>query len=719
MLSESETTPEAVEVWKSIPGFDGYEVSDRGRVRSLPRTRVDHGGRNGGRRQRHVPGVMLRPALSRGYWQVSLTRNAKGYTRYVHRLVLEAFVGPRPEGMECRHLNGIRTDSRLVNLAWGTTAENQADREEHGTANIGEQHPAAKLSEWDVVVIRARAGRGERHKHIADDFGISRGCVGLVCKERWLHVPTFSCSYSPEDDKLRITASDRFSDDIKERIKAAGFRWAGAQGIWVCYWSVDAEDLCLAIAPDIGDEDYSPAERSADRAERFSGYRDKRRSEAGQLADRYDSGPSVVGNQNMARAERIAGRHDRVRRNALSQWSKAEYWQSRTQGVIDHALYRLKPGVRRARLIRLESELRKLESRRDSSIAFWNKWKQIAAMDDLDEQTKVAAAYSGRNGGSYWDCTHPDGEQFGEHSLHRLMVPVTDEDDKPKWRAITGAEAAAIALSKFPEKGPGAEGSVTDRWVKHFQHRIAYEKAMIDAEGGMARDVDMIPGGFIGRHQILKVNKSPATRLVVSVAVWGPHPYRRDADGNPEFGPQTINIERLGETAYRPPSDAELATFQREQAERKKAAAKSKPKAPTLVNPTVEDAERLQELLNAEGKDKARDGVNYVGSEVLLLTQAKYSALSKGAYAKTETRTLHACGRLSRMASNLWTAEGKAYDDSLGEAVCKLRTCSAGGASWTAPRRIVVLTDKPQKPIQLDWSTLESVSAKAEGVAAE
>lgn len=530
-------------------------------------------------------------------------------------------------------------------------------------------------------------------------------------------------TYSAEDDKLRLYLNGRVERDSYEYLRSIGFKATPKQDC--CFagvWSVKAEDACLALIPadaDIEDEDYSPAERAADRAERFAGYRDNRRAEAGGLADRYESMPSVYGNQNAGRAERQALRRDRVRGNALSQWSKAEYWQSRTQGVIDHALYRLKPGVRRARLLRLESELRKLESRRDSSIVFWNKWKQIAAMDDLDEQTKLAEACSGGNGGSFWDCAHPDGEQFGEHSLYRLMVPITDADDKPKWRAITGAEAAVIALSKFPEKGPGAEGSVTDRWVKHFQHRIAYEKAMIDAEGGMARDVDMIPGGFIGRHQILKVNKSPATRLVVSVAVWGPHPYRRDANGNPEFGPQTINIERLGETAYRPPSDAELATFQREQAERKKAAAKLKPKAPALLNPTLEDAKRMQAIWNSIGEAKhqaAGYAQAFEPSEVVEMTQAEYSQLSKGSYSRVETRMLHACGRLSRKSTNLWTAEGKRYDDSLADGVCKLRVGDRSGGRFS-PERIIVLTDKPRKPLPVDWTALEAAPETQEATA--
>jgi hypothetical protein len=51
--------------------------------------------------------------------------------RYIHHLVLETFVGPRPEGMEARHLNGDYSDNRLRNLTWGTKSENMKDRIKH------------------------------------------------------------------------------------------------------------------------------------------------------------------------------------------------------------------------------------------------------------------------------------------------------------------------------------------------------------------------------------------------------------------------------------------------------------------------------------------------------------------------------------------------------------------------------------------------------------
>lgn len=79
-----------------------------------------------------------------------------GKTRFVHRMVLEVFVGPS-NGLECRHINGDKTDNRLENLSWGTTLENAMDRKSHGTARGGSMpgcsHPNSKISKEQVVEI--------------------------------------------------------------------------------------------------------------------------------------------------------------------------------------------------------------------------------------------------------------------------------------------------------------------------------------------------------------------------------------------------------------------------------------------------------------------------------------------------------------------------------------------------------------------------------------
>ena|SRR5258708_5873680 len=109
----------ARERWRNVKRASGYQVSDRGRVRSVARTLSD--GRTAG-------GVMLKQFPDDdGYLRVSL---GKRYAR-VHQLVLEAFVGPKPDSMECCHDNGDRTCNVLSNLRWDTHEGNERDRKRH------------------------------------------------------------------------------------------------------------------------------------------------------------------------------------------------------------------------------------------------------------------------------------------------------------------------------------------------------------------------------------------------------------------------------------------------------------------------------------------------------------------------------------------------------------------------------------------------------------
>lgn len=116
------------ERWAPIPGH-AHEASDHGRVRSPARTTTDSIGRTSQFRAR----VLIGRLNAYGYRVVSLGKKGHSGNFMVHRLVLEAFVGPCPEGMETRHLNGDRVDNRLENLTWGTPFENAMDRQLHGT----------------------------------------------------------------------------------------------------------------------------------------------------------------------------------------------------------------------------------------------------------------------------------------------------------------------------------------------------------------------------------------------------------------------------------------------------------------------------------------------------------------------------------------------------------------------------------------------------------
>lgn len=127
------------ETWKVIPGWEGfYEVSDLGRVRSIER-KVWHS--RGAGFWKTCPARILRPAICRGYERVTLQRDGGADTLAVHRLVLMAFIGPCPDGMEGCHGDDDRRNNTLVNLRWDTKAANCADRTRNGgSPNANKTH---------------------------------------------------------------------------------------------------------------------------------------------------------------------------------------------------------------------------------------------------------------------------------------------------------------------------------------------------------------------------------------------------------------------------------------------------------------------------------------------------------------------------------------------------------------------------------------------------
>lgn len=120
----AESTPER---WLPIAGYEGfYEVSDLGRIRSVDRVVPWMG------RTRSLRGKVLNPSKNQaGHLVVGLSREGVQIVHKVHQVVIRTFVGPQPEGMDTRHLNGIHEDNRLVNLRYGTRRENVQDMIKH------------------------------------------------------------------------------------------------------------------------------------------------------------------------------------------------------------------------------------------------------------------------------------------------------------------------------------------------------------------------------------------------------------------------------------------------------------------------------------------------------------------------------------------------------------------------------------------------------------
>lgn len=169
------------EIWKDIEGWEGsYQVSDCGRVRSLDRMVESSNGRF-----RRFEGQVLRlQTNTNGYLYIGLHGAGRHVGAAVHRLVLQAFGGPAPEGHECNHKDGDKSNSRIENLEWSTKSDNQRHAYANGLASQkGEANNQAKLSPEIVEALRKVYALGQ---HTLDQvglmFGVSGGNVGYIVR---------------------------------------------------------------------------------------------------------------------------------------------------------------------------------------------------------------------------------------------------------------------------------------------------------------------------------------------------------------------------------------------------------------------------------------------------------------------------------------------------------------------------------------------------------
>lgn len=182
------------EVWRPVAGHEGYEVSDLGCVRSW---------RGLGKAKEFTS----RPRLLKGsptagdYLLVSLQEPRR--RRYIHHLVAEAFVGPRPAGMYVCHGNGNQRDNRAVNLRYDTQLGNMADCVTHGTRLRGETVWIHKLTDDEVTEIREIyfAG-GVSQRELAARYGVVQQTISKTIRgEFWAHVEGAISTHNPNSGR--------------------------------------------------------------------------------------------------------------------------------------------------------------------------------------------------------------------------------------------------------------------------------------------------------------------------------------------------------------------------------------------------------------------------------------------------------------------------------------------------------------------------------------
>jgi len=171
-----------MEKWLPVVGLENlYEISNCGNVRSLVREgKTSYGIRKYG-------GKNLKPIYaSNGYPFVNLTDKNFRKQFFIHRLVLESFVGKCPENMEACHADGNRKNCNLDNLRWDTRSNNALDRRNHPTWQGGENSVSSKLTKEQAIQIKYSK---ESLKTLAKKYNIGTTTVSRIKNNKsWIHI---------------------------------------------------------------------------------------------------------------------------------------------------------------------------------------------------------------------------------------------------------------------------------------------------------------------------------------------------------------------------------------------------------------------------------------------------------------------------------------------------------------------------------------------------
>lgn len=348
---------------------------------------------------------------------------------------------------------------------------------------------------------------------------------------------TLSAAYSPDDNKLRLRSSSRLDEETYAKVREAGFRWAPKQELFVApAWTPYREDLLLELCGEIDDEDTTLTERAEERAERFDDYSVKRASDAAsahaavsRIADGIPLGqPILVGHHSERHARRDAEKITDGMRRAVKMWETSAYWTNRAQGAIAHAKYKELPGVRHRRIKGIESDRRKEVKEREQAatrLALWTK-------EGLTHAQALVIASACHLG-----VVKQEPPRSGWWTAYDVLLP--DEQRYSGCPSRTVAEVQEAARIAYPNTIAHC-----DRWIAHYDNRLAYERAMLGESGGIAADrFDIQPGGrvLVGGEwvTVVRVNKAAGkvnslttnARYVSKVGIEQVKDYREPEEG--------------------------------------------------------------------------------------------------------------------------------------------------------------------------------------------
>ena len=278
----------------------------------------------------------------------------------------------------------------------------------------------------------------------------------------------FTATYSAEDNKLRLYASERLDKDLYNRVREIGFKYAPKQELFVASrWTPAREDICIELAGEITAEETTLVERAEAKAERLDNIAVKRESQANafytaanRIAERFHGGqPILIGHHSERSARRDQAKMHSAMDNAVKATESIQYWNWKAEGVERHANMKGNPRVRINRIKTLLAELR--DRQRDINHAFicLELWEKIKAETDQEQFTKLVTHYAGAR-----LATGSAAPYYNGDSLYYQLEKET----------ITPVQAVENCLN-FHERQ--ANSVFTGRWINHILNRLAFERS--------------------------------------------------------------------------------------------------------------------------------------------------------------------------------------------------------------------------------------------------
>ena len=472
---------------------------------------------------------------------------------------------------------------------------------------------------------------------------------------------TFSATYSAEDNKLRIYASERMDSETYAEAKEHGFKWAPKQELFVApKWTPSREDFCIKLAGSIEAEESTLVERAEAKAERLDNIADKRIAQsnafaaaADKISERFYMGqPILVGHHSERKARKDKDQMERNMEKSIEAAEAVNYWRYRAQGVERHANHKNRDDVRARRIKTLLKELRDHQRKINHGFIILDLWTKVGEVEEQEKREKMVAHYVGAR------------LESGETCPWGWYTKLNDNE-------MTHQEVIDGGI-RFAEQLINSQHIA--RWISHTLNRLGYERSEL------------------GETKYFDGNLT-ATILKAFAREQGAHkPQAEKIEGTWQLSSAVPLPAHLSHETWLTLTDdgwknlMQQTGYQVVIKERKP----SKKQTCSLINPTPEDAEKLQKLFNIY----SMFGKYGSESELLETTQAIYSANSKGDYGRFSAISL------DDEAGRIWPSSHRDKK----EPVCRVRI--GGSQKLYGAERVIILTDKPQKSLPFDLDAL-------------